>query len=211
MTQTSPSHGVGRLVAVLLALVAVVTACSIQPESAPNDLSAERTGVFGEPATGDEAAGTQRIYLLAPPDPEQPLRLRAVSRDVPTGASSAVLESLFAGPNAEERDEQLDTAIPSDVELLGTPRPIGQVLSIDMNDVFGDLTPDGLRLAVAQIVATATEIDGVRAVELRIDGTPRVWPLGNGELTDRPLTAYDYPGLVESTQPAFPGVPTPDA
>ncbi|MGA7759050.1 MAG: GerMN domain-containing protein [Ilumatobacteraceae bacterium] len=210
MTLTSSSHGAGRLAAVLLALVAVVTACSIQPESAPNDLSAERTGVFGEPATGDEAAGTQRIYLLAPPDLEQPQRLRSVSRDVPTGAS-AVLGSLFAGPNAEERDAQLDTAIPSDVELLGTPRQIGQVLSIDMNDVFGDLTPDGLRLAVAQIVTTATDIDGVRAVELRIDGTPRVWPLGNGELTDRPLTAYDYPGLIESTQPAFPGVPTLDA
>jgi spore germination protein GerM len=210
MTVITPAHTPGRLVAVLLALVAVVSACAIQPESAPNDLSEERTAVFGEPATGDEAAGTQRIYLLAPPDPQQPQRLRSVSRDVPTGAS-AVLGSLFAGPNAEERDAQLDTAIPSDVELIGTPRPIGQVLTVDMNDVFGDLTPDGLRLAVAQIVTTATDIDGVRAVELRIDGTPRVWPLGNGELTDRPLTAYDYPGLVESTQPAFPGVPTPDA
>ncbi len=210
MTHIRPAHAPGRLVAVLLALVAVVSACAIQPESAPNDLSEERTAVFGEPATGDEAAGTQRIYLLAPPDPQQPQRLRSVSRDVPTGAS-AVLGSLFAGPNAEERDAQLDTAIPSDVELIGTPRPIGQVLTVDMNDVFGDLTPDGLRLAVAQIVTTATDIDGVRAVELRIDGTPRVWPLGNGELTDRPLTAYDYPGLVESTQPAFPGVPTPDA
>ena len=164
MTLTSSSHGAGRLAAVLLALVAVVTACSIQPESAPNDLSAERTGVFGEPATGDEAAGTQRIYLLAPPDLEQPQRLRSVSRDVPTGAS-AVLGSLFAGPNAEERDAQLDTAIPSDVELLGTPRQIGQVLSIDMNDVFGDLTPDGLRLAVAQIVTTAVSYTHLRAHE----------------------------------------------
>ncbi len=211
MTRTSPTHGSGRLIAALLALVAVLTACSIQPESAPNDLSEERTAVFGEPATGDEAAGTQRIYLLAPPDPEQPQRLRSVSRDVPTGAASAVLESLFAGPNRGERDAQLDTAIPSDVELLGTPRALGQVLSINMNDVFGDLTPEGLRLAVAQIVTTATDIEGVGAVELRIDGTQRVWPLGNGELTDRPLTAFDYPGLIESTQPAFPGVPTPAA
>jgi spore germination protein GerM len=208
MTSTSPARAIGRLVALLLALVAVTAACSIQPESAPNDLSEERTAVFGEPATGDEAAGTQRIYLLAPPDPQQPQRLRSVSRDVPTGVASAVLESLFAGPNAEERDAQLDTAIPADVELVDTPRLIGRVLTIDMNDAFGDLTPDGLRLAVAQIVTTATEIDGVRAVDLRIDGTEQVWPLGSGELTDRALTAYDYPGLVESTQPAFPGVPT---
>jgi hypothetical protein len=196
-----------RVVAMTLIALAAFTGCSIQPEASPNDLPDERANVFGEPATGDEAAGTNRIYLLAPPDVEAPQRLRSVQRDVPTAAQS-VLESLFAGPNADERDAQLDTAIPADVELLDA-RPVGQVLTVDLNDVFDELTPDGLRLAVAQIVSTATDIDGVRSVQLRIDGEPRVWPLGNGELTDRPLTQYDYPGLVESSQPAFPAIPSP--
>ena len=84
-------------------------------------------------------------------------------------------------------------------------------MTVEVSDAFGDLTPEALRLAVAQIVATASEIDGVEAVQLRIDGTARVWPLGSGELTDRPLTVYDYPGLIESTQPAFPAIPTPVA
>ena len=196
-----------RVVAMTLIALAAFTGCSIQPEASPNDLPDERANVFGEPATGDEAAGTNRIYLLAPPDVEAPQRLRSVQRDVPTAADS-VLESLFAGPNADERDAQLDTAIPADVELLDA-RPVGQVLTVDLNDVFDELTPDGLRLAVAQIVSTATDIDGVRSVQLRIDGEPRVWPLGNGELTDRPLTQYDYPGLVESSQPEFPAIPSP--
>ena len=196
-----------RVVAMTLIALAAFTGCSIQPEASPNDLPDERANVFGEPATGDEAAGTNRIYLLAPPDVEAPQRLRSVQRDVPTAAES-VLESLFAGPNADERDAQLDTAIPADVELLDA-RPVGQVLTVDLNDVFDELTPDGLRLAVAQIVSTATDIDGVRSVQLRIDGEPRVWPLGNGELTDRPLTQYDYPGLVESSQPEFPAIPSP--
>lgn len=196
-----------RVVALTLIALAALAGCSIQPEASPNDLPEERANVFGEPATGDEAAGTNRIYLLAPPDVEAPQRLRSVQRDVPPAAES-VLESLFAGPNADERDAQLDTAIPADVELLDA-RPVGQVLTVDLNDVFDDLTPDGLRLAVAQIVSTATDIDGVRSVQLRIDGEPRVWPLGNGELTDRPLTQYDYPGLVESSQPAFPAIPSP--
>jgi len=196
-----------RLLAVVVALAAIGSACSIEPEAAPNDLSAERTGVFGDPATGDEAAGTNRVYLLAPATSDDPQRLRSVLRDVPA-TSRAVLESLFAGPNAEERDSQLDTAVPTDVELLST-RTIGQVLTIDVNDVFGDLTPDALRLAVAQIVVTATEIESVESVQLRIDGTSRVWPVGSGELTDRPLTAFDFPGLVESTQPAFPAIPSP--
>jgi spore germination protein GerM len=197
-----------RVVALTSIALAVITAgCSIQPEASPNDLPDEVANVFGEPATGDEAAGTNRIYLLAPPDVEAPQRLRSVQRDV-APAPESVLESLFAGPNADERNAQLDTAIPADVELLDA-RPVGQVLTVDLNDVFDDLTPDGLRLAVAQIVSTATDIDGVQLVQLRVDGEPRVWPRGNGELTDRPLTKYDYPGLVESSQPAFPAIPSP--
>lgn len=196
-----------RRAVLLVVTLLSVAGCSIQPEASPNDLPAERANVFGEPATGDEAAGTNRIYLLAPPDVEAPQRLRSVQRDVPP-TPSAVLDSLFAGPNADERDAQLDTAIPTDVELLSA-RSVGQILTVDLTDVFDDLTPDGLRLAVAQIVSTATDIDGVRSVQLRIDGEPRVWPLGNGELTDRPLTRFDYPGLVESSQPAFPAIPSP--
>lgn len=86
-------------------------------------------------------------------------------------------------------------------------RPVGELLTVDVNDVFGELTADSLELAVAQIVATASELDGISAVQLRIEGEPRFWPLGNGELTDRPLTIYDYPGVVESSQPAFPAIP----
>jgi spore germination protein GerM len=197
-----------RALTVLIVAALALTGCSIQPEAAPNDLPADRASVFGEPATGDVAAGTNRIYLLAPTDPEAAQRLRSVQRDVST-TPAAILASLFAGPNATERDEQIDTAIPADVELAATPRLVGQLLTVDLNDVFGELTPDGLRLAVAQIVATATDIEGIVSVLLRIDGEPRVWPLGNGELTDRALTKYDYPGLIESSQPAFPAIPSP--
>ena len=196
-----------RPLVALIAAFTVLAGCSIQPDASPNDLPAERADVFGEAATGDEAAGTNRIYLLAPTDPEEPQRLRSVQRDVST-TPFAVLSSLFAGANATERDALLDTAIPSDIRLLDA-RPVGQVLTVDLNDVFDELTPDGLRLAVAQIVSTATDIEGIESVQLRIDGEPRDWPLGNGELTDRPLTWFDYPGLVESSQPAFPAIPSP--
>jgi spore germination protein GerM len=195
-----------RLLAGIGVLATVTTACSIQPDAAPQNLPAERTAVFGEPATGDEAAGQNRIYLLAPAPAGDAEVLRSVPRDVPTGAR-AVLESLFAGPNVDERSAQLDTAMPADVRLLST-RTVGDVLTIDLNDAFDDLTTVGLRQAVAQIVITATDIEGIRAVQLRVDGEPRVWPRGNGELTDRPLTAFDFPGLVESTQPEFPGAPS---
>lgn len=197
-----------RFVTVVLVFVAAVATvgCSIQPEASPNDLPDDRAEVFGEPDTGDVAAGTNRIYLLAPTDADSPQRLRSVQRDVPT-APASVLASLFAGPNSQERSDQLDTAIPTDVELLGA-RQTGSLLTVDVNDVFDELTPNGLRIAIAQIVATATDIDGVDQVQLRVDGEVGVWPLGNSELTDRPLTAFDYPGVVESSQPAFPAIPS---
>jgi spore germination protein GerM len=196
-----------RTIPTLIAAVLVITGCSIQPDASPNDLPAERAEVFGDVATGDEAAGANRIYLLAPPDPEEAQRIRSVQRDV-TNTPRSILSSLFAGPNASERDALLDTAIPAEVELLDA-RPVGRVLTVDLNDAFDELTPEGLRLAVAQIVSTATDINGVESVQLRIDGESRVWPLGNGELANRPLTRFDYPGLVESSQPPFPAIPSP--
>jgi spore germination protein GerM len=192
---------------VLIATAALLTGCSIQPEAGPNDLPQERQDVFGEPDTGEPAAGTNRIFLLAPADPEQPQRLRSVLRDVSTEAS-ALLASLFSGPNEQEREAQLDTAVPADALLLDT-NTVGGRVTVDVNDVFDELTPDGLRLAVAQIVITATGLDDIESVVLRIDGEPTLWPLGNGELVERPLTAFDYPGLVESTQPPFPAIPSP--
>ena len=185
----------------------VASGCSIQPDASPNDLPAERADVFGESSTGDEAAGTNRIYLLAPTDPDAPQRLRSVQRAGPS-APASVLASLFAGPNATEREAQIDTAIPAEVELLAAPR-VGERLIVDLSDAFDELTPDGLRLAVAQIVSTATDIDGVRSVQLRIEGETRAWPLGKGEITERALTMYDYPGLAESSQPAFPASASP--
>lgn len=195
-----------RWVPLSMLLLVFVTSCAIQPDASPKQVPEEQRSIFGEPETGDEAAGSNTVYLLAPSDPDGSQRLRSVSRDVPA-APGAVLRSLFAGPNEDERDSQLDTAIPADLELLSA-RSVGQILTVDVVDAFGELTADGLRFAVAQIVSTASSIDGVRAVQLRIEGEPRVWPLGNGELTDRPLTVYDYPGLIESTQPAFPAIPS---
>ena len=185
----------------------VAAGCAIRPQTGPSALPAEKTAVFGEPQTGDAAAGSNLVYLLAPADTDEPQRLRSVLRDVPP-APAAILGSLFAGPNAQERAEQIDTAIPADAALVSARRA-GEVLTVDVTDAFDALTPEALRLAVAQIVTTATDIEGIQFVQLRIEGTPRVWPLGNGELTGRPLTAFDYPGLVESTQPDFPGTPAP--
>jgi spore germination protein GerM len=66
-------------------------------------------------------------------------------------------------------------------------------------DIDGpDEAPSGgaSRLAVAQIVLTATSVPGVDAVRLTLSGEPVEAPLPSGQLTSAPLTAADYAALL---------------
>ena len=191
-----------RLLAVP-ALMLVVGACSIGEDSAPRDVPVEERGNFGLDAAVGTASGTSRIYLINAPEGEEAF-LRTVARDV-AAQPQAVLNALLEGPLTTE---QLQTAIPVDVELVAPPRLRGQVLTVDVNDSLTELDPEGLVVAVAQIVATASALETVERVRLRIDGENQDWPIGSRELVSRPLSAYDYPTLIETTQPPFPSTPS---
>jgi spore germination protein GerM len=147
------------------------------------------------------------VYLLAPEAAGQTQVLQAVARDVEEIAA-ALLTELFAGPNAEEVGRQFRTALPAGIQLLTTARR-GSVLRVDVSKELAQLSGQVLVAAVAQIVFTASELDGVQSVQILIDGVTQQWPTGNGELQSAPLTVYDFPGLVLSSQPAYPAIPTP--
>ena len=83
-------------------------------------------------------------------------------------------------------------------------------LVVDVSDQLLDLSANSLIDAVAQIVFTASKVDGVQRIDLVVDGKSRQWPAGDGELQADPLTVYDYPGFIESTQPDFPAIPSPE-
>ncbi len=203
-TQSMPT----RLMRPLLIVVAALglASCSIQVDDAARPIPERERGQFGVVAPGDVAAGSNRIFLLASGTGDQASRLRSVRRDVPNDPE-AIFQSLIDGPNDSEREAGLVTVLPDGLELQ-TVRQAGRTLTISVNDVFNELTPDALRIAVAQLVATANEIESVENLRLQIDDENQVWPLGDGQNTDRRLTIYDYPGLVESSQPAYPAVPT---
>ncbi len=192
----------GLALMALIALAVTAGSCTISEDAAPRDVPVEDRGNFGGVAAGGVAAGTSRIYLITSTEGDQRV-LRSVPRDVPAEAED-VLTSLLAGRNAFE---QLETAIPDDLELLSV-RLRGQILTVDINDAFAGLDVNGVRLAVAQIVATATGVDNVERVNLRINGEEQAFPDGNGVLTTGPLSIYDYLSLIESTQPPFPAIPS---
>lgn len=197
-----------RLLRSMLAVLLIGTAagCAIQEDSSPRDIPEDLIGDFGDVATGDAATGANRIYLLTPPDDDEQRRLRAVPRQ-DSGGTEELLRSLISGPNADEVEASLGTAIPSELELLSA-RTVGTRLTIDVSNGLTGLSDDGVRFALAQIVATASEVDGVERVRIQVEGVNQAWPTGDGRLVDAELSIYDYPGFLETSQPAFTALPS---
>jgi hypothetical protein len=179
-----------------------VAACGVQPDVAPRDLpEEERTIAIDVGPSGSSAAGANRIYLVAPGEERL---LRSVPRQAETRAE--LIEILFAGPNDDELAAQYSSFIPPTTELISA-RTQGQVLTINLRGGIAELSGQNLAQAVAQIVYTANELEGVEAVQLRVDDEELAWPKASGETTSDPLRIYDYPNLVVTAQPEFPTLP----
>ena len=195
-------------VATLTAMCAV-SACAIQTDSSPRDVpTAERA--LDDPVDPEAGASTgrSRIFLLTSDGDSGERLLRSKSREVDSTSRDAVLEELFKGPTSLELEAGLRTELPEELTLNSPSRRIAGTLNVDLSPEILELGLSQLRLAVAQIVFTASELPGVQNVRLRVDGEFRDWPDGRGELECDPLSVYDYPGLVVSTQPPFPAAPT---
>jgi spore germination protein GerM len=202
-----------RSLATAAGLVAglVLTSCGISAESAPRDIEKPTQSQDEDEPQGQEAGGSGQIFLVQPDAGGGPTALVSVARS--TGPSvgadpSPVLDVLFDGPNASEMDSDITTVLPAGMTLVDWSVRSGRVVTIDLPGEFGDLTGRTLIFALAQIVHTVTAADGVNGVRITIGGEAREWPDVNGQLQSDPLTVYDYPGLLRSTQPPFPAVPS---
>ncbi len=194
-----------RVLAALVA-AAVLAGCAIQSDTSPRDIPvADRALSADLPAEGGEAAGSTRVFLVRETD-DGTARLKSVPRSVqPT--PTAVMQELLKGPNAQEDERGITSALPRGLVLLSARAGAG-VMTVDFSAQLLDEPAPRLQLAIAEIVFTASELEEVREVRIRVNGTNRPWPDGQGELQTAPLTVYDYPGLVESTQPAYPPIPS---
>lgn len=197
-------------VSVMLGVLAFgASSCSIDPESTPRDIAVRDRQDLR--ANFDQAAGAAtgsgRIYLLSPEVIGQPRTLQSVARDV-GDTPTAAMRALFEGPNTEELQGLLRSAIPPGTRLLDVIQD-GDELTVNASSELQQLTGEALIDGVAQIVLTASEISGVSSVAIAIDGVAQQWPSASGELQGAPLTRYDFPGLVVTSQPAFPSVPSP--
>ena len=189
-----------RSVGLWLAGLLSLAACGIQPDAAPRDIPVDDLVEEQGVSSGTSASGADRIFLVAPGDED---KLSSVPRSAPTRED--LIEVLLLGPNAEELEAQWVSNIPSGTELLSTTSQ-GNVFTIDLSRDLIGLTGSPLAQAVAQIVYTASELPGVGAVQITIEGEALPLPKGNGDSTTGQLRVYDYPGFVITAQPDYPAL-----
>jgi hypothetical protein len=144
----------------------------------------------GSPAADLAGSTVLRLYLV------RDGRLVRVPRRVPAPLTPAQqLDTLLAGPTAEESEDGLGSALTAmtvtAVELAGRRATV----------TLGDRAGQGARsdevLAFGQIVCTLTSLPDVGTVSFAADGAPLWVPRSDGSLADTPLTIADYSSLLD--------------
>ena len=180
-----------------LLLAAFAAACGVPADSSPQlldetALPAELTDPSTTTTTSEAPASSvdQPVYFF-----DEENFLSETAREVPSPVDpEEVLEILFLGPTEEESDEDLlRSAIPLETEILETEQT-DAVLTVNLapgslEEIEGDLQ----KSAIAQIVYTATGIDGIDGVLIKIDGEFRQLPTDEGDSQENePVTRSDY-------------------
>jgi hypothetical protein len=184
------------------AVLAVLAGCGVptggEPEAIPlSDVPfglTEPASSTPAPASSPPRADQPRVHLVGPDDVLVP-----TGRDVPGATTHArltdLLGQLAAGPTAGERNDGLTTALPPGARLTVAALEAGTV-TIDLAGAGDAPSGQQSRLAVGQIVLTATSLPEVQAVQLTLAGEPLETPLPSGELTSAPVDGADYETLL---------------
>jgi spore germination protein GerM len=105
---------------------------------------------------------------------------------------SAILDDLITGPSASEQNIGLATAIPNDVVVLSAT-PNGNIVTVNFNNAFGSITGTATEEAVAQVVSTVANANGVgTGVIFEIDGVRISVPVANGSQEPGPVYVLQF-------------------
>lgn len=185
------------MLGVLGVLAIAAAACGVPQDPAPRVLDAsvlpEELAQPSTTTTSTEAPVPRQAVYLYFVDGEA---LGApVERDLATPAGPiAALEALIAGPTEEEATDGLTSVIPVETVILTSDLTNG-VLRMDLaagalEQIEGELQ----RLAIAQLVYTATEIPGIDWLWVLIEGEPRALPTDEGDV-EAPVGRVHYASL----------------
>lgn len=177
---------------------------ALDPSAVPFSLLATSTTTTTQPQPPDVAQVPVSVYLVD----NDAAQLVEVTRTVPPpGSVRGALSELLGGPTNEELSSGLTSAIARSTALLGVQGPVDGVVTVDLSDDVRNIGGQGQRLALAQVVYTATAAPGVQGVLFAFEGEPSQVPDGQGQSTAEPLDRADF----ATFDPAFAPQPPPAA
>lgn len=195
-----PAH---RLPAIVV-LVAVLAAagCSLRSDDAPRPIAKDAIPPVlfqqnpSSTTTQPSDTGTPRryVYLVSAQDTDEVLERASVAITAPANPDELpriIIERLVNNPPVTA---ELTSAIPPGTKVLGVVKR-GDLLEIDLSNL-GAIEGPRQRLAVAQIVYTATAIAGISGVRFLIDGNLSAVPLeGRTSEPGETIRRADFPKL----------------
>lgn len=173
----------------------LVAACGVQDDSGPRPLAPEDVP-FGllEPATSvaspDNEDGPSRAVWFVDNDG---MLARGERRLEPPVTVEDIVSALLQGVSDAEAANGLRSNIASGTRLLGVEGPTQGLVTIDLSGEILTVSRELQRLAIAQVVFTATGLPNVDRVLFKFDGVgPAEVPGAGNELTSEPLRRRDF-------------------
>lgn len=158
-------------------LTLVVASCGLPADDEPRLVASEDAPVDLAPSTVSPettaAAGADRVEIFFI-DTEAD-RLRRVTRSVAAVSPETAIGALLQGP-MDGDPTGLTSNIPSGTQLISAERLEGNVLVLDLGPAGQEgiqgVQAEAQTRAFAQLVYTATALDGVARVRFRVEGVP---------------------------------------
>lgn len=177
---------------------------ALDPASVPFSLLGTSTTTTTLPQPPDLTELPISVYLVD----NDASQLVEVTRTVPGPPSVRVaLAELLSGPTGEELSTGLTSAIARSTALLAVNGPVDGVVTVNLSDDVRTIGGQGQRLALAQVVFTATAAPEVSGVLFAFEGELSQVPDGQGQSTVEPLDRADF-ATFDPTAPD-PSLPTP--
>jgi spore germination protein GerM len=181
----------------LLSLLSLVAAgCAIPTQGAPVSIAPSKVPFnLMEPhlptttTTQPKSYVAVKVFFLDATNQLQPAQ-RLVAGTAPL---TSILDALMLGPTSGEVASGISSAIPSDVAVLAATTAAGNIVTVNMNSAFGEITGTDTELAVGQIVATVAAANGNgTGVLFEIDGQRTQVPVANGSEVSGPVYLIDF-------------------
>jgi spore germination protein GerM len=191
-----------RAVVALVPLAALAAGCAIPTQGSPSAIASSRvpfqllnphppTTTTTQPKPSSYVS--VKVYFLNrnANDALTPVD-RLVSAPAPL---ESIISALLAGPTSGDSAEGLSTAIPSDVTVLSAGTTSSNVVTVNFNAAFGEITGTATEQAVAQVVSTVVNEVGLgTGVVFEIEGQRTQVPIANGSQVAGPVYLLEFLG-----------------